>query len=339
MFFVLLLFFLFSSGFFSGSETALVSLPKFRIKKLIQEKPYLTRFFNNWLTSPQNLFSTILIGNIFVNTAFSSIATFRALDTFKMLDSRIVETIVWLGGTLIILIFGEITPKIFSRQHPERFSSLAIRPLYLASVVFSPLIKITNWFTQNLFLIKPEITPSPFLSREEVLTLVRNIPKDNVKDTETSQMMQKVFELRNLTVKDIMTSWEKVDLVDLHLPEEEFIDRVVETGRTRVLIYRREPNKLVGYLHSKDLLKYSVEEQKGTRKQFPLEDMLRPIYYVNPDKKVSELLTEFKKGFVHLAIVKDELDNLLGLVTIEDTLEEIVGEIADEYEIERGAAK
>jgi len=323
---IILLVLLSLSSFFSLSETALVSLSKFKVKKLSHEKQKFSHFFELWLTQPQHLLTTILVGNNIVNALFSSIATYTALNTFSSLNRELVEVSTWLMVTLIIIVFGEITPKTLARHYPERIASLSPYLLTLFLRIFTPLNYLVNYLTQKFF--RSILPSSSLLTREEIKILIRDILEEKAVDDETGVMLTKTVELCELKIEQIMTPWEKVDSLDISEEPSLFIDHLIERGRTRIPIYRENKENIIGYIYVKDLLSLWQKEEK-----ISVEKIIRPVNFIFKEKKVSELLEEFKKGRVHLFIVVDAEKHSIGLVTLEDILEEIVGEILDEYDL------
>jgi len=323
---IILLVLLSLSSFFSLSETALVSLSKFKVKKLSHEKQKFSHFFELWLTQPQHLLTTILVGNNIVNALFSSIATYTALNTFSSLNRELVEVSTWLMVTLIIIVFGEITPKTLARHYPERIASLSPYLLTLFLRIFTPLNYLVNYLTQKFF--RSILPSSSLLTREEIKILIRDILEEKAVDDETGVMLTKTVELCELKIEQIMTPWEKVDSLDISEEPSLFIDHLIERGRTRIPIYRENKENIIGYIYVKDLLSLWQKKEK-----ISVEKIIRPVNFIFKEKKVSELLEEFKKGRVHLFIVVDAEKHSIGLVTLEDILEEIVGEILDEYDL------
>lgn len=348
---IILLTLLFLSVFFSLSETALASLSKFKIKKLAHESQRFNRFFELWISQPQYLLTTILVGNNIVNALFSSIATYTVLNTFHSRNRELVEVITWLSITLVIVIFGEITPKTLARHYPEKIVTLSLSPYLLTLFlrIFAPLNYLVNYLTQKFF--RPILPSSSFLTREEIKILIRDILEEKAVDDETGKMLTKTVELCELKVEQIMTPWEKVESLDISEEPNLFIDHLIETGRTRIPIYRKNKENIIGYIYIKDLLTFPIfmetrrisgeifQKESGLfsfwqkEGEVALEKIVRPVNFVLQEKKVSEFLEELKKEKVNLFIVVDNNRQPVGLVTLEDVLEEVIGEVLDEYDI------
>ncbi|MDI6641432.1 MAG: hemolysin family protein [Elusimicrobiota bacterium] len=318
----------FLSGFFSGSETALTSLSKTKIRKIVLLKKSLHKIFSKWLQYPQGLLTTILVGNTIVNISLSAFATITALQIFYRFNRQIVELTTWFFVTTCILLLGEILPKIYSRSNPERVAITAIKPLFILNKILIPIIKpimfLVDTFTRTTS--GEPISKMTSLSVEEIRTAIVDSGKRGGIHHETSKMLEGALKLAKIKVKEIMIPKEKVEAVDISTNPQDVLDRIIETGRSRVPVYSGDKNKIVGVVLLKDVKdKFSV-------------DLVRPIYNVSEDKKVSELLHEFQKGTTHCADVVDSKGNLKGFVTLEDILEEIIGEIVDEYELAKQKA-
>ncbi|MFH1368111.1 MAG: hemolysin family protein [Elusimicrobiota bacterium] len=319
------------SAFWSGSETALTTLSKYRVKKLIVTNKALSSSLGEWLKSPYYILTTILVGNTLNNLALSSIATIVMLAAFKTVPQELIELITWLLLTSAILIFGEITPKVFSRSNPEKVTLFAMpllsRVIKLTKPLSWPAAKIQKAFPKlNLF----PVSKLAFLGLEEMRGLIAESDSAGALGKETSQMLDRVLNMGDLDVRKIMTMMDKVEAVDIDQEESKFLDKLVETGRSRVPVYHGTPNKMAGFVHTKDLL--WVWKRSGGKFT---SDFVHPPYFISPDKRVYDLMKEFQSGQTHMAFVKDTFGNLLGIITLEDILERIVGDILDEYDVKK----
>ncbi|MBN1822971.1 MAG: HlyC/CorC family transporter [Endomicrobiales bacterium] len=324
------------SAVWSGAETALSSLSKYRIKKLIAINKPLSALLGQWLKAPYYLLSTILIGNTTNDLILSGLSTYIVLQVsvsvFHIVPRGVVEFFTWLLVTFVLLIFGEITPKVFSRMNPEKVT-ITLLPFLTAVMKLS---KIIIWpFTAPIKLLFPKLSLVPvgrltYISLEEIHGLISEANDSGMLAKDTSTMLERVLKLGELKVSQIMTPISDIEAVNLYQDEEKFLDMVVETGRSRVPVYNSSLNKIAGFVHTKDILWC----WKKNNECFSRE-VIRPPYFVPPEKKVSEIIREFQSGRTHIAFVADAIGNVLGLVTLEDVLEEIVGEILDEYDLKR----
>lgn len=317
------------SAFWSGSETALTSLPSPRVKKLIAMYPHWKVSLHYWLEKPYYILILILVGNTFTNMALSSIMTVFAVRSFPLRFQEVVEVITWFIATFLLLIFSEITPKLYSRRNPE-VVSLRVLPVYEFLIkIFQPLF-LAGEFVIKKFLPGRKIIPFSRLAQfsiDEIRQLFSDSNLTGVISDETSTMVENVLRLGEMEVSKIMTPVEKIEGVCLDYRDESLLDRFIETSRSRIPIIKREPYRISGYVHIKDILRQLLRGRESLD-----EDIIRAAYIVPQDKKVGQLLKEFQTGSFHMAFVSDELGNILGMVTLEDILEEVVGEILDEYD-------
>jgi len=243
-----------------------------------------------------------------------------------MINRHIVEIVTWAMTSFVLLIIGEIVPKFYARANSEKMTVFSVPVLdkvaKISKPFLYPIIKITE-------ILSPKTASglSNELSKEEIEGLLSEGGHTGAIDKETGYMLERTLHFGDLSVKRIMTRFEDIDSVDLSLDEEIFLDKAVETSRSRIPVYIKNKENIIGYIHIKDIL-WGWKENKG---HF-IRSFLKPPYYVSEDKKIKDLLKEFQSGKTHIAFVKDKNNNITGMVTLEDILEEVVGEIIDEYE-------
>jgi len=318
------------SAFWSLSETALTSISKHRVRKIIALNKQLAEVLRQWLRAPYYILTTILIANTMTSLMISFFSTMLVVSVFYSLDRGILEFITWIGATFATLILGEITPKIFGRLNPEK-TTLFVLP-FLSRMV--KIIRPLAWpFVKTIRLAFPKRDLSPLsrlthLSIDEIKGLISEANTTGMLGRETSLMLERALGLGGLAVKNIMIPIDKVDAVDLDQDEEKFLDKVVETGRSRVPVYHSTIRNICGFIYTKDLLAAWLKHNGRFSSAF-----IRPVYFINEDMKVCDLLSNFQSRQTHMAVINDALGNITGLVTLEDVLEEIVGEILDEYDI------
>jgi CBS domain containing-hemolysin-like protein len=322
-----------TSAFWSSAETALTSLSKYRIKKLIALNKSMSAPLGQWLRSPYYLLTTILVGNTLTDLFLSYLGTYLVLQVFAPFLSReIIEFITWLGITFLLLIFGEVTPKIFSRHNPEKVTLFILpflsRFMEAAIILIGPAVRVIKWVAPQINLVP--VGRLSYLSLEEIRGLITEVNTTGNLGADASRMLEGVLRLGELNAAQIMTPVDKIEAVNINQGEERFLDLAVETGRSRVPVYYGTIDRIAGFVHTKDLL-WCWKSRNGAFSR----DIIRPPYFVASDKKVSDLLREFQAGKTHMAFVKDVFGNLAGLVTLEDILEAIMGEILDEYDIKK----
>ncbi len=314
------------SGFFSGSETALLSLDKLRVRFLQQKQHPNADKLANLLNNPDRLLSGILVGNNLVNIAASVIATGLFVSYFG-------ETGEWLTVlilTPILLIFSEICPKTYAAQYPEKMSFLVLKPIRLVVWVLTPVIIVVSSISNLLtsFLRKKD-AESLSVSEGEIRAMIEMGEESGVVATEQRKMLHGIFDLSETRVRDIMIPRTEVTGIDQSATFKEVLSTARQTRHSRFPVFGENLDNIVGVIHSKDILDYV-----GQTEHFDLKELSRPPYYVPESKRIAVLLQSFRKKREHLAVVVDEYGGMEGIVTLEDVVEEIVGEIHDEYDIE-----
>ncbi len=313
------------SAFFSGSETALFSLGKLRLRRMKQSGEAHVQVVEKLLGRPAKLLISILVGNMFVNIMASSLATVLCVALFAHRG----EIIAFATMSTAILIFGEITPKFIAVNSPDRFSTAIARPLWIFSRAISSLVLALERITESLIRLveggRRVTATAP--TEEELMTVVELSHKEGIVDPVELQMILRAFEFGHLPVSDVMTPRIEMFSLDVHTSPDQARILLKERGFSRVPVFRQNPEQIVGVVHAIDL----VIDMFGKPAQ-NLDKYLRNALFVPEVKKVGPLLREFQRTGTHMAIVIDEHGGLSGLVTLEDLLEEIVGEIVDRKE-------
>jgi len=319
----LLLFFIVLSAFFSGVETAFVSLSDIRLNHLCEnEKKKSILRVKRLKENSERLIITILIGNNLVNIAASSFATKVAIDIFQ---SRGIGIAIGLM-TLIILIFGEIIPKNIAMAKNERIAVLAAPIIQVLQIILFPAIffleKITIFMAKpmNNDMLEPVITEAEIKSVVNLGEEVGEIEKDE------RIMIHNIFRFSELQANEIMTDRTQIFSLDSDVYIKDISEEIVSQGFSRVPVYEDQTDNIKGILYAKDILQHMLS--KGEDR--PLRDLIRPAMIIPETMLIDNLLREFKREKVHIAMVVDEHGGISGLITIEDILEEIVGDIYDE---------
>jgi len=324
---------LFLMIFFAGSETALTSLHRIRIKRLVAEESRVAQGFSLWLQDPNWLLTTILIGNAVAVIFASILATSVAID-FSFLygwSQKLVVGYATAIVTVLVLAFGEVTPKTYARENAEKISILCIWPLIWVAKSFSPVIRMIV-FPAN-FLIRviggKGLRDIPLFTAREIGTLIEVGAKEGALEDEEKKMIQSSLEFGDTIVREVMVPRIDMQCVDIEDEREEIFKKITKIAHSRIPVYKGNVDNIIGIIYAKDLL-----IARRNRELIIIEDLMRQVYFVPETKKISELLEEFRKGKMHLAIAVDEYGVTTGLVTIEDLVEEITGEILDEYDVE-----
>lgn len=313
---VILIVLLVFSGFFSSAETALFSISKVKAIHLAKQKGPTNKLIKKMKDDPHRLLSTILIGNNIVNVGASAMATAIA---FSVASSHAVSLATGIM-TFLILIFGEIFPKSIATRNNILIARLVIFPLYWLSVLFTPLILFLNFIPK----LTGKIQKKPVATQEELMTFVEVVEEEGEIKEEEKELIHNIFEFDDTNTSEIMTP--RADMFVIDVNEELRLEKVVKSGYTRIPVIDGDIDHVVGILNIKDLLKHQATCEGAT----DVGKIMRTPYFVPENKKLDKLLQQFKKRKQHMAIVVDEHGGVSGLITLEDALEEIVGEIVDE---------
>ncbi len=323
-FILLFILFLFLSAFFSSSETALVASNPFALDLLEQKGSRRARLIKRMLARVDYLLAAILIGNNLVNVAAASIATLIFLSLVP--DPRQAALLATLVTTLLILVFGEINPKTYAAYHPLKVSLLAIQPLRIFVILFYPLAKAFTLLSRLVVPRPSEATgKSRSLNEEEArLLLTRGI---RGMSSLRKRMISGALDIGARPVKEIMVPRPEVKAIEIDSSLEQVMDIVLSTEFSRLPVYRGRLDNIEGLIHTKDIIPYFVDN-----KAFNINDILRQPMFVPESASIEKVLIQMQENAVHLAFVVDEFGTLEGIVTLEDIIEEIVGEIQDEYD-------
>ena len=324
---LLLIFFLMLSAFWSASEIALNSLSKYRVKKLIVLKKSITEPLLRWLNSPYYLLTVILTGNVVSDMMVSFLFSWLSVAIFYMVNRNFLDFITWIIATFTVLIVGEITPKIYSRANSQKVTLFAVPILskieYITKPFLYPIMKILDLMFNN----DKDKEEYPVLTKQEVETLITEADKQGIFDKNISTMLERSVSFTETIAIKIMTPINNIESVNIDNSNEKFIDMVVGTARSRVPVYKDTKENIIGYVHINGVLWLWKEKEITSIKK-----SIKPAYFISPNKKISELLKELQGGKTHIAFVKNSKNKILGMVTLEDIIEEIVGEILDEYD-------
>ncbi len=327
--FILVILIIFSA-FFSGSETSFFALNKFKLLHLVKEKIKSAVKVQKLLDNKETLISAILLGNNLVNVAASSISTYLFLKYFG--NSGILYSTVIM--TFILLIFAEITPKVYSSTYPEKVSFFSVHIIEKIILILKPFLKITTFFT-TIILIVLEIDTSKnkiHISKSELKTLILTGEKSGLIDPEKREMLNNLLDFGELIAKDIMIPRVDVTAINIESNLDDILKIIRETNYSRYPVYKDNIDNITGILHTKNILRLLTERKDITLKD--IESTLQKVFYTSEFTKIEYLLKIMKRNNNHIAIVVDEYGGFEGIVTLEDILEEIVGEIQDEFDNE-----
>jgi len=318
------------SAFFSGSETALTAASRPRIHNLEQSGDERARIVNRLLDAKGNLIGAILLGNNLVNILSSALATSILISLFG--EAGVVYATI--AMTLLVLIFAEVLPKTYAIHNADRMA-LAVAPvLRLVVQVLGPIthaIQAIVHATLKLFRVDTSIDLSADISEEELRGAIEFHTKDE--EQEERKMLRSILDLADVEVEEIMVHRRDVVAIDIDLPPAQIVEEVLASPYTRIPLWQGDPDNVVGVLHAKALLR-AVHSDAGNADRLEIRDLANPPWFIPENTTLLAQLQAFRRRHEHFAIVVDEYGVLLGIVTLEDILEEIVGEIADEHDIE-----
>jgi CBS domain containing-hemolysin-like protein len=313
------------SGIFSGSEAVLMSINIDRARQIIEDGGSKGQALNFMIERPNELLTTILVGNNVVNIFASSLMTTLTARLFSSDSIGIAVGIT----TFIILIFGEIIPKTFARTHAENLSVPTIRFLQLWYILLFPVIKSIVWFITTFLGENAELT-GRLITKLDIEYMVQKAEKENTIDSKQVDLLHSVLDFPKIKVKDIMIPRQKIKYLKTDMGYKEILKIVEEDTHSRFPVCEEELENMKGFLHVKELVFLNAEQ----RDSFKIEDHLKKPFFVYEHMKIQAVFDHMNRKKVHLALVKDENGLVVGIITLEDIVEEIFGEIQDEHDLE-----
>lgn len=325
---LLLVFFLIiSSAFLMAAETGMMAASRFKLRHLAASGVKKAVLAVNILEHPENLLGAILVGNNLVQAALSALIT--AIFIAWAGERGIVYATFIIAA--LILFFCELVPKSYSSRHPERVSLWLAWPIYIWLLIFTPIVRAITFFSNALLRLvgAGEAKPATSISEDELKTIIRMGEEEGVVPKEKRRILHRVLEMSDLYVREIMVPRTKIRAIEVDAPLEEVVKLFKDAGFSRMPVYKDNLDNILGVAHIKDVMNYW-----GDGKPFGLADIMRKPFFVPDSAKAERLLEEFRRSRNHIAIVVDEYGGIEGLATMEDILEEIVGEIQDEHDEE-----
>lgn len=311
------------SAYFSATETAFTSLNKIRIKNMANDGDHKAKKVMDLSEQYDSLLSTILVGNNIVNIALSAIATVLFLELYPKYGATI-STIV---ATVVVLIFGEISPKSVAKENPEKFAMFSAPIIKVFMVILTPINWVFGCWKKLLAKIF-KFENKDAITEDELLTMVEEAETEGGIGEEQSELIQNAIEFNELEAWDVLTPRVEMRAIETGTSEEEIGEIFIETGFSRLPVYEDDLDNIVGVLNQKDFHNYI----KGGRA--PVSEYVKPVIFVAGSIKIAQLLKKLQSEKTHIAIIVDEYGGTSGLVTMEDIIEELVGEIYDEHDTE-----
>lgn len=341
---ILIIILILVNGFFSGGEIAVISAQRSKLDKLAQAGSHSAAIANQLKEDPDRFLATVQIGVTVVGVLASAVGGVVAIESLKPLIQAIpfwpfkrFGEVISIGIVVIVityamLVLGELVPKGLAIRYAEGVACFVARPIDLLSRVSSAFVRLLT--TSTNLVLRPfgvkGIEERAFISEEEIKYFIKEGRTKGIFEETEEALIHGVFEFADTTVKEVMVPKHKFNAIEVDTPPEKVLDFIVESGFSRYPVYRERLEDIVGILYNKDIFK--VMEEK---RPIIIQEILRPPYFVPNTILISRLLREMQRRRIHMAIVVNEHGEVDGLVTIEDLLEEIVGEIEDEYDIEK----
>jgi len=314
------------SAFFSSSETAFIALQRIRVEHMLNTKVNGADRISKMLKRPEKLLSTILLGNNFVNTAAAVLATTLAVSIWGGERGILIATI---GVTIILLVFGETTPKTIAAHHAEKLSLFYARPIEVISWLLTPFVLVLSWVSSGFSkLVGGAPVPRSLVSGEEIRTMISVGHKEGTVEEEQAEMLHKVFDFGDRPVREVMVPRPEVICIEQGSTVADFLALYAKSPLSRFPVYQENMDNVVGILSVKDVL---MTLAKGIIvKDSAIDDLIRPAYFTPETKRISELFSEMRDKNYRMAVVVDEYGGTAGIASLSRLVEEIVGPVGDE---------
>ena len=317
---------LIGSAFFSASEISYAASSEVRLRRASEEKKGLApklayKIFNNY----DRALATILIGNNLVNIASESVATVIVITLLGESNAWVAT----IAMTVLVLIFGEILPKVVAKTIPEKFATLFALPLYVLSIITRPIVVVVEFLLKGISLLwRKKIDNSPSVTEEELETIIDTVEDEGVIDEDKCELIQSVFDFGDVQAYEIITP--RVDMlsIDIDSTREEMLDVIFNSIYSRIPVYKDTPDTIVGILHVNLVLRELLENPDAD-----IMASLMPPVYVHKTMPLDDVLSTMRQQRSHIAVVTDEYGGVMGLLTMEDVLEQLVGDIWDESDV------
>ena len=320
-----LLILLMLSAFFSSAETSLTTINKMRLRMLVEDGSKKAIVLDKVLSNSRKMLSTVLIGNNIVNIAASSIAT---IFTQRIFSDWFISVGVGVL-TLLIIIFGEIIPKTVANMHAESMALAYAKPIHILMILLTPIIFILNLFSTfilKIFRVKVNLN-SKSITEDELRTIMDVSQEEGIIESEELDIINNVFDFGTTCAKDIMIPKVDITMVPIDITYDELLNIVKEDKFTRMPVYKENTDNVVGIINIKDLIINKIDADN-----FDIKELMRDPHFTYAPKELNDLLIEMRGNDAGMCIVLDEYGQAEGLITLEDIIEEIIGEIRDEFD-------
>ncbi len=315
------------SGFFSGLEVALVGVRRSKVQQMLNKKLPGSSSLHKLKSNPSRMMASVNLGNNLVNVAATALATAMAL---KLFDNGALAIAIGVM-TFLILVFGEITPKTYCNANAAKIALRYSRVLLAFSYAFYPIVWVFEQITKGIIKLTGSSQDPPRLTEEEIKGVIEQGLQDKAIEKQESELVHGALNFDDIVIRSVMTPRTNMFTLNSKILLFEALPLINQSGFSRIPIYGKDHDEIVGIVNVRDVLKYLEKDQKMVR----LQQLSRKPIFVSQEKKVSDLLREMQGRKAHMAIVLDEFGGVEGCVTLEDLVEEIVGEIHDETDVEK----
>lgn len=319
-----------ASAFFSGSETALTAVSRPMMHQMEQEGSRRARRVNRLIAARDRLIGALLLGNNLVNILASSLATGAMMTLFG--DAGIAYATA--GMTVIVVMFGEVLPKTYAIYNANKVALFVAAPVSVVTTVLAPVVRAMEWVTRLVFRLFGSRHASEVSIENAMMELRGAIEVHATQDEvrEERRMLRSILELGDVEVVEVMTHRKSTVTIDAGLAPADIVDQILQSPYTRIPLWRGDPDNIVGVVHAKDVLR-AVRALDGELERLDVAELAAPPWFIPDSTTLLEQLQAFRSRREHFALVVDEYGALMGVVTLEDILEEIVGDIADEHDV------
>ncbi len=312
------------SASFSASETALTAANKIRLKNQAEEGDKNAEGALKVISKYDSALSALLISNNVVNILSSSLATALCLELFGSNGVGIATA----ATTVLIIIFGEVLPKSFANDNSEKLMKLVQKPLQVIILILTPVIKVLEFLKKVLSgRLKKDNTPS--VTERELMSIIDEIEGEGVLQQDEAELVQSAIEFNDISAGEVLTPRVDICAFDRNRTKQEILNLFLENNFSRMPVFENSIDKIVGFVNQKDFFAAMLQNE-----EFPIESVMKPCLYVPPRKKIIDIMHTLQKNKMHMAVVTDEYGGTLGILTLEDILEQLVGDIWDEHDEE-----
>jgi len=332
---ILIAFFLFTSAVMSGAEAVFLAVREVRLQTLIKNNDKRAALVSKLRSNMHRLLGVLLLGQVISDVAASSLATITATELFGGVGVGIATGIM----TFLVLIFGQLLPKSFGARQPERWAKLLAGPIATLSLAFNPILAVVDLFVTVVLRQELHFKAHEPVSEEEIKTMAQMGVSAGTLEKGEKELIERVFLFNDITAFDVMTPREGVVFLDGVKPLADALPVINSSGYSRYPVFENEKSNIIGVVHIKDIFNKMSERPAVDLTGIKLKELAEPATFVPKTKPIDDLLREMQKQHLHLAMVVNEYGSIVGIVSFEDLLEELVGEIADESDVDEYTIK